>query len=46
MAVDIALSRKNLMPASVLLSPCPAMVSLLFHAARKASDRLVTSSAR
>src|ERR687885_1008530 len=45
-AVDIALSRKNLMPASVLLRPWPAMASLLFQAARNASDRLVTSSAR
>src|SRR5215216_5635664 len=42
-AVDIALSTKNLMPASVLLSPWPAMASRLFHAARNASDRLVTS---
>src|SRR5216683_3835298 len=45
-AVDMALSRKNLMPASVLLSPWPAMASRLFQAARNVSDRLVTSIAR
>src|SRR3981081_109436 len=46
MAVDMALSRKNLMPASVALSPCPAIASRLFQAARNDNDRLVTSSAR
>ena len=45
-AVDMALSKKNLMPASVLLRPWPAMASRLFHAARNDSDRLVTSRAR
>src|ERR687885_1998414 len=37
-AVDMALSSMNLMPASVLFKPWPAMVSRLFQAARNASD--------
>ena len=41
-AVDMALSRKNLMPASVLLSPWPAMASRLFQAAQGQAARTST----